>query len=240
MRLLTSFFIFFVVACIDPSLAVKEYYKVLGVNEDATGDEIKKAYKKLALKYHPDKNQNDKEAQEKFVQINKAYEVLKDPNQRRMYDTDSGEFGGHGGFGDFSGFGGGFRGESYNFKFPDMGDFDFEDLHKTFQHVNSHFHSQRTGQRKARSAHNSHFDNFFQDDMLFVFDNEPHGFGGGDSFFGSHFGHHGNENHRDNYENVQGYSGRYQQQQQQQQQGRQCRTVTQKVNNIVTTYTECF
>ena len=64
----------------------KDYYKVLGVSEDASEKEIKKAYKKLAIKYHPDKNPDDQVAEEKFKEINEAYEVLGDPEKRKKYD----------------------------------------------------------------------------------------------------------------------------------------------------------
>lgn len=64
----------------------KDYYKVLGVAKNATDDEIKKAYRKLAIKYHPDKNQGDKEAEAKFKEVAEAYEVLKDPDKRKKYD----------------------------------------------------------------------------------------------------------------------------------------------------------
>lgn len=65
---------------------MKDYYKILGVSRDATLDEIKKAYRRLALKYHPDRNPGDKEAEEKFKEINEAYAVLSDPEKRRQYD----------------------------------------------------------------------------------------------------------------------------------------------------------
>lgn len=64
----------------------KDYYKILGVSKTATADEIKKAYRKLAVKYHPDKNANDKSAEEKFKEINEANEVLGDPEKRKKYD----------------------------------------------------------------------------------------------------------------------------------------------------------
>ncbi|MFO8053823.1 MAG: J domain-containing protein [Bacteroidales bacterium] len=64
----------------------KDYYKILGVDENAGQDEIKKAYRKLAVRYHPDKNPDDKKAEEKFKDISEAYEVLKDPETREKYD----------------------------------------------------------------------------------------------------------------------------------------------------------
>src|SRR4030095_14929608 len=64
-----------------------DYYKVLGVDKNATQDDIKKAYRKLARKLHPDLNPNDKEAHKKFQQINEANEVLSDPEKRKKYDN---------------------------------------------------------------------------------------------------------------------------------------------------------
>lgn len=64
----------------------KDYYSVLGVGKKATAEEIKKAYRKLAVKYHPDKNQGNKTAEEKFKEISEAYEVLGDPEKRKQYD----------------------------------------------------------------------------------------------------------------------------------------------------------
>ena len=89
----------------------RDYYDVLGVGKSADASEIKKAYRKLAMKYHPDKNPGDKEAEEKFKEINEAYEVLSDETKRRNYDQFGHEgvngqgFGGAGGFGG-QGFGG--------------------------------------------------------------------------------------------------------------------------------------
>lgn len=64
----------------------KDYYKTLGVSRDATQDEIKKKYRKMAAKFHPDKNPGNKRAEEKFKEIGEAYEVLKDPEKRKLYD----------------------------------------------------------------------------------------------------------------------------------------------------------
>ena len=64
----------------------RDYYEVLGVSKGASEDDIKKAYKKMARKYHPDLNPDDKEAEEKFKEINEAYEVLSDPNKKARYD----------------------------------------------------------------------------------------------------------------------------------------------------------
>lgn len=64
----------------------RDYYEILGLNKDASDDAIKKAYRKMAMKYHPDKNQGDKEAEEKFKEVGEANEVLSDPAKRRLYD----------------------------------------------------------------------------------------------------------------------------------------------------------
>ncbi len=64
----------------------KDYYQILGVDRNATQDQIRKAFRKLAAKYHPDRNPNDKHAEEMFKQINEAHEVLSDPEKRKLYD----------------------------------------------------------------------------------------------------------------------------------------------------------
>lgn len=113
-------------------MAETDYYKILGVEKTASADEIKRAYKKVAIKYHPDRNPGDKEAEEKFKQAAEAYDVLRDPDKRARYDqfgaegvNGAGGFGGFGGagmdlndifrhfgdiFGDMGGFGAGFGG----------------------------------------------------------------------------------------------------------------------------------
>ena len=114
----------------------RDYYEVLGVDKNASSDEIKKAYRKTAMKYHPDRNPGDKEAEEKFKELGEAYEVLSDADKRSRYDqfgfagvdpnygggaggAGYGGFGGFGGFGDFGDifgdlFGGGRRRNTRN------------------------------------------------------------------------------------------------------------------------------
>ncbi len=81
----------------------RDYYEVLGIDKNASEDEIKKAYRKMAIKYHPDRNPNNKEAEEKFKEAAEAYEVLHDPQKRQQYD----QFGFNGPQGGFGGFGSG-------------------------------------------------------------------------------------------------------------------------------------
>lgn len=117
-------------------MAKRDYYEVLGVDKNASEDEIKKAYRKIAIKYHPDRNPDNKEAEEKFKEAAEAYDVLHDPQKRQQYDQFGFDgpagmgggfggfggggfsmddifsmfgdvFGGHSGFGGFGGFGGG-------------------------------------------------------------------------------------------------------------------------------------
>ena len=102
----------------------RDYYEVLGVAKGASDDEIKKAYRSLAKKYHPDMNPGDKEAEAKFKEANEAYDVLSDKDKRAKYDQfghaafDPTMGGGGSGFGGFGGFGG--------------GDFDFGDIFSSF------------------------------------------------------------------------------------------------------------
>lgn len=100
-------------------MAERSYYDILGVDKNASAEEIKKAYKKVAIKYHPDRNPGDKVAEEKFKEAAEAYDVLHDPDKRARYD----QFGkqgvnGQGGFG-----GGGFGGfQDINDIFSAFGD----------------------------------------------------------------------------------------------------------------------
>lgn len=93
-------------------MSKKDFYSILGVARSATPEEIKKAYRKLALQHHPDKNPGDKKSEEKFKEISEAYDVLSDTKKREMYDqfghagSQQGFGGGPGGFGGFGGFGG--------------------------------------------------------------------------------------------------------------------------------------
>ncbi|MGP1359905.1 molecular chaperone DnaJ [Campylobacter sp.] len=116
-----------------------DYYEILEISRNANGDEIKKAFRKLALKYHPDRNAGDKEAELKFKQINEAYQVLSDEQKRAIYDKYGkdgldGRFGSGGGFSaDFdlsdifdSFFGGGFSGRSQKKRYSEKYSADLE------------------------------------------------------------------------------------------------------------------
>ena len=110
-------------------MSKRDYYEVLGVSKTASEDEIKKAFRKLAVKYHPDKNPGDKEAEKKFIEANEAYEVLSDKQKRARYDqfghagvggAAGNPFGGSGRTGNFN-----FNGQSFNFDFGGGG---FDDI----------------------------------------------------------------------------------------------------------------
>jgi molecular chaperone DnaJ len=107
----------------------KDYYNVLGVSKSSDGNEIKKAYRKLAMKYHPDKNPGDKEAEKKFKEATASYETLKDPQKKAAYDQYGHEAFENGGGNSASGFnGGGSRGSGGGFS-------DFEDVFSGFSDI---------------------------------------------------------------------------------------------------------
>src|SRR3954451_16984050 len=99
--------------------AVKDPYKVLGVDKKASQDDMKKAYRKLARQYHPDRNPDDKSAEERFKEVQGAYDTIGDPEKRKEYDAGGGIFGG---FGGGAGAGGGFDPGSIRQNFGGFGD----------------------------------------------------------------------------------------------------------------------
>lgn len=122
---------------------MRDYYEILGVAKNADGDTIKKAYRKLALQYHPDRNDGDKESEELFKEATEAYEILRDADKRAAYDRF-----GHAGVrgGARGGPGGGFQGfdfsDALNVFMRDFGGFNFEDL----------FAGQRGGRGRRKGA----------------------------------------------------------------------------------------
>ncbi len=107
----------------------QDYYKILGIERNATQEKIKNAYKKMAKKYHPDVNKS-KDAEENFKKVNEAYEVLKDPEKRKMYDQfgDNWQSGQDFNPGDFGGFQGSPRSRTYSYSTGDMGSSGFSDF----------------------------------------------------------------------------------------------------------------
>ena len=102
-------------------MSKKDYYEVLGVHKNASESELKKAFRRLAVKYHPDKNRDDKASEEKFKEINEAYEVVSDPQKRATYDQFGHSMGGQGGGGfSDSGFGSGGFGDIFEDVFGDF------------------------------------------------------------------------------------------------------------------------
>src|SRR4051795_2435968 len=126
----------------------KDYYGILGVKKSASAEDIRKAFRKLARKYHPDVNPNNKQAEEKFKELSEANDVLSDPKKRKIYDqvgfysdnidpataeaysrAGGGAGGGAGGFGGFPGGGGQYRTSRGGQEVPiDFEGFDFSDL----------------------------------------------------------------------------------------------------------------
>jgi molecular chaperone DnaJ len=119
-------------------MAKRDFYEVLGVSKDADGKTIKSAYRKLAMQYHPDRNPDDKSAEDKFREATEAYDVLKDDQKRAAYDRM-----GHAAFDQSAGFGGGAGGFGAGF-----GAGGFSDI---FDEMFSDFMGGRGGGRKANT-----------------------------------------------------------------------------------------
>jgi molecular chaperone DnaJ len=133
--------------------AKRDYYEVLGVNKGASPEEIKRAYRRLALKYHPDRNPGDKQAEESFKEAAEAYEVLSDSQKRATYD----QFG-------HAGVEGAFRGKGFEWSdfshFTDFGDIfsGFEDLFRGFGIDTDFFGTMGGGRRRARQGADLRYD----------------------------------------------------------------------------------
>ncbi len=129
-------------------MSKRDYYEVLGIPRDATDEQLKAAYRKLALKYHPDRNKGDTEAEEKFKEATEAYEVLRDPKKRASYDRY-----GHEGLSGFEGFGPGGG-------FSDISDIfgDFPDLQDIFEGFFGSAFGTRTRSKRARRGADIQYD----------------------------------------------------------------------------------
>ncbi|KAL3853186.1 hypothetical protein ACJMK2_016751 [Sinanodonta woodiana] len=240
---------------LEITLATKDYYEILGVKKGASEKEIKKAFRKLAIKFHPDKNKKDPEAEKKFVEIAKAYEVLSDKDKRRHYD----QFGedGSGGGNNGGGGGGGFSG--FNFNFDDF----FRNFDDAFAHHRNpkadHFKFHFGGNGNGHKSNFFNFEDFFSD--MDEDDISGGGFGFESELFGENLfaGHHNHydeahqqhmhnhmRNHHNNqqrhmhhFQNAHGGQQFHTHTSAHSQGGRTCKTVTQRVGNMVTTHTEC-
>ncbi|HHX28385.1 MAG: molecular chaperone DnaJ [Bacillota bacterium] len=125
----------------------RDYYEVLGVGRDASQDEIKRAFRQLAKKHHPDANPGDKDAEARFKEINEAYEVLSDPTKRSNYDAygnPNGPFANAGGGG-----AGGHAGDPFGRVFGDFGGFPFGDLFGGFEEILGGRRQPDTGPRRG-------------------------------------------------------------------------------------------
>ncbi|XP_076053172.1 dnaJ homolog subfamily B member 9-like isoform X2 [Oratosquilla oratoria] len=234
----------FLLAVVMLSLAglgacVRDFYEILGVERDASEKDIKKAFRKLALQYHPDRN-HEPDAEEKFREIAEAYETLVNENKRRQYDNM-----GHHAFRQHGGGGG--NGGGYEFHF------NFDEFFANFDdHLKDHFEGFAGG---------AHFKNV-DDDFADFFGGAHFGdFGTHDSFFGNfHRQHEFHHNiHREAHARAHAHAQGHAQGQAHTHfhningeeefgshikassggNGRSCRTITQKVGNMVTTYTTC-
>ncbi|XP_074644657.1 dnaJ homolog subfamily B member 9-like [Tubulanus polymorphus] len=198
----------------------KDYYEILGVKRNASEREIKKAFRKLAVKYHPDKNKDDPAAEKKFIEIAKAHEVLTDEEKRKRYDM----FGEEGLDGNTGNAGHGFH-------------FNFDDIFEGFDSFHHHGSRQKDNARQQQQQF-FQFDDFFNDaDFGFHGDhhhhNQPHDhFGSFDSFFG---GGGAFEDDMDFFGGGGGGGGGAFSAGS----GRNCRTITQRIGNRVVTTTQC-
>ena len=222
-------------------LTKKDYYKILGVDKNASEKEIKKAFRKLALQYHPDKNKSEG-ASDKFREISESYEVLSDPKKREQYDNE-GEY-------SFSGTPGG-GGHAHFFDLDDIMKMFDDDILSGFGHGfdsfrhsggerNHAFHGQHyqratsgRGFRGQQRMNAFDFDNIFSEDFgegNFFMHGGPDPFGSGNSFFGAHasaFSDGGKNSHA----RASSYSSGNRQQ--------SCRTVTKREGNMVSSHTIC-
>ncbi|XP_064633349.1 dnaJ homolog subfamily B member 9-like isoform X2 [Lineus longissimus] len=213
----------FHLACVNvvfltvPILAGEDFYNLLGVTRGANTKEIKKAFRKMALKYHPDKNKKDPEAEKKFVEIAKAYETLVDPEKRKIYDRY-----GEQGLKDNQNGGGG----------SPFGDFNFDDFFKGFDS----FHD------KQHQEHHKNFGGFNFED-IFGDDSNGDGFGSFDSFFGDHDSGSDSDGFGPSLDDMFGFESHQKKQhvrtEKYMSNNGRCRTVTKRVGNTVMTHTEC-
>ena len=128
-------------------MAQKDYYSILGVKKSASQEQLKKAYRNLAKKYHPDANPGDKVAEERFKEVSQAYEILSDPKKRRQYDQmKDAAFSFDFGPGGFSGFRGG---AGKGFKTAGFGLDDLGDMFSSFFDKGSRFRRERYGPRRG-------------------------------------------------------------------------------------------
>jgi molecular chaperone DnaJ len=128
-------------------MAKRDFYEILGVSKSASADEIKKAYRKVAMQFHPDRNPGDKEAEEKFKEAAEAYEILSDQDKKAQYDRY-----GHAGVNGRAGFGGGGQGMNMDDIFSNFGDIFGDDIFGSFFGGGGR---QRSGGGKPRGARGS-------------------------------------------------------------------------------------
>ena len=134
-----------------------DLYTVLGVSKSATDDEIKKAYRTLAFKYHPDRNPGDKTAEEKFKQINAAYEVLGDKTKRAQYDrygSTSSSYGSSAGSSSY-GYGNTYNGNAYQGGYNQQEDAFYQWFNSAFQQANRRQYNGQNQQNQNNGSNNS-------------------------------------------------------------------------------------